>query len=96
MNQLYQDANNCSPFDVKFGGGVIKVSTDDTVIPAGWEVIISQQYQQVSVIIMCYCHYSSEQIQYLEHSSCNVLVLEISRGCVTFRQHSIVVVQFTK
>ena len=47
MNQLYQDANNCSPFDVKFGGGVIKVSTDDTVIPAGWEVIINQQYQQV-------------------------------------------------
>ena len=27
--------------------GVIKVSTDDTVIPAGWEVTINQQYQQV-------------------------------------------------
>ena len=47
MNKLYQDANNCSPFDVKFGGGVIKVSTDDTVISAGWEVTINQQYQQV-------------------------------------------------
>ena len=51
MNELYQDANNCSPFDVKFGGGKIKVSTDDTVIPAGWEVTINQQYQQVIVII---------------------------------------------
>ena len=48
MNQLYQDANNCSPFDVKFpGSGVINVSTDDTVIPAGWEVTINQQHQQV-------------------------------------------------
>ena len=50
MNKLYQDVNNCSPFDVKFGGGVIKVSTDDTVIPAGWEVAINQQYQQVSIL----------------------------------------------
>ena len=49
MNQLYQDANNWSPFDVKFGGGVIKVSTDDTVIPAGWEVTINQQHQQVRI-----------------------------------------------
>ena len=32
---------------MKFGGGVIKVSTDVTVIPAGWEVTINQQYQQV-------------------------------------------------
>ena len=47
MNRLYQDANNCSAFDVKFGGGVIKVSTDDTVIPAGWEVTINQRHQQV-------------------------------------------------
>ena len=49
MYQLYQDANNCSTNDVKFGGGIIKVSiyTDDTVIPAGWEVTINQQYQQV-------------------------------------------------
>ena len=47
MYQLYQDANNCSTIDVKFGGGIIKVSTDDTVIPAGWEVTINQQYQQV-------------------------------------------------
>ena len=47
MNEFYQDANNCSPFDVKFGGGVITVSTDGTVIPAGWEVTINQQYQQV-------------------------------------------------
>ena len=51
MNELYQDANNCSPFDIKFSGGVIKVSTDDTVIPAGWEVTINQQYQQVSILI---------------------------------------------
>ena len=29
---------------MKFGGGVIKVSTDVTVIPAGWEVTINQQY----------------------------------------------------
>ena len=47
MNKLYQDANNCSPFDLKFGGGVINVSTNDTVIPAGWEVTINQHYQQV-------------------------------------------------
>ena len=57
MNQLYQDANNCSSFDVNFGGGVIKVSTDDdTVIPAGWEVTINQQCQQVTItiiIILC-------------------------------------------
>ena len=54
MNQLYQDANNCSSFDVNFGGGVIKVSTDDTVIPAGWEVTINQQYQQVCKLIVYY------------------------------------------
>ena len=47
MNGLYQDANNRPSFDIKFGGGVIKVSTDDTVIPAGWEVTINQQHQQV-------------------------------------------------
>ena len=52
MNQLYQDVNNCSPFDIKFGGGVIKVSTDDTVIPAGWEVTINQQYQQVRTTVV--------------------------------------------
>ena len=51
MEKLYQDANNCSLSDITFpGGGVIKVSTDDTVIPAGWEVTINQQYQQVSFL----------------------------------------------
>ena len=49
MNGLYQDANNRPPFHIMFGGGVIKVSTDDAVIPAGWEVTINQQYQQVSI-----------------------------------------------
>ena len=48
MNKLYQDANNCKPLDINFGGGVIKVSTDGAVIPAGWEVTINKQYQQVS------------------------------------------------
>ena len=48
MNQLYLSADSHSPFDIKFGGGVIKVSTDDTVIPAGWEVTINTRYQQVS------------------------------------------------
>ena len=51
MNEIYQDANNCPSFDIMFGGGVIKVSTDDTVIPAGWEVTINQQYQQVIYLI---------------------------------------------
>ena len=51
MNELYQDANNCSPLDVKFEGGVIKISTD-TVIPAGWEVTINQQYQQVRITLV--------------------------------------------
>ena len=51
MNGLYQDANNCPPFDIKFGGGAIKVSTDDTAIPAGWEVTINQQHQQVSIYL---------------------------------------------
>ena len=48
MNQLYLNVDSHSPFDIKFGGGEIKVSTDETVIPAGWEVTINQQYQQVS------------------------------------------------
>ena len=52
MNELYQDANNCSPLDVKFEGGVIKISTDDTVIPAGWEVPINQQYQLVRITLV--------------------------------------------
>ena len=34
---------------MKFGGGVIKVSTDVTVIPAGWEVTINQQYTSVDM-----------------------------------------------
>ena len=48
MNQLYLNVDSHSPFNIKFGGGVIKVSTDDTVIPVGWEVTINKHYQQVS------------------------------------------------
>ena len=43
MNQLYQDANSSPSYDIKFGGGVIKVSTDDGRIPEGWEVNINKQ-----------------------------------------------------
>ena len=46
MNDVYQDANSRSPFHIMFGGGVIKVSTDDTA--GSWEVIINQWCQQVS------------------------------------------------
>ena len=49
MNQLYQDANNCSSFDVNFpGGGDIKIATDVAKIPAGWEVTINSQHPQAS------------------------------------------------
>ena len=48
MNDLYQDANNIPSFGIKFGGGVIKVSTGDTVIPTGWEVTVNENHGQVS------------------------------------------------
>ena len=70
MNELYQDANNCEPFNIKFGGGVIKVSTDDTVIPAGWEVTINQQHQQVMSIFL------------IIHVLCAVLSLQVTTAAV--------------
>ena len=59
MNQLDLKADSRPSFDIKFGGGVIKVSTDDTVIPAGWEVTINKHYQQVSVNYTISCMYVS-------------------------------------
>ena len=52
MNELYQDSNNCSCYDIMFGGGKIKVSTDDTVIPAGWEVTINRKYRKVIMTLL--------------------------------------------
>ena len=53
MNKLYQDANNCLCYDITFPGGDVKIFTDDSVIPAGWEVTINQQYQQVRDQVYC-------------------------------------------
>ena len=64
MNQLYQDANNCEPFDISFGGGVIKVSIDETVpAAAGWKVTIDKQYQLVRNLIV---YIKSALIQHID------------------------------
>ena len=63
MKEFYQDANNCPPFDVKFGGGIIKVSTDDTLLLESAVTIshqairmevVNPQHQQVRCVIIFY------------------------------------------
>ena len=56
MNDLYQDAYNCKSFDVIFGGGIIEISTHDSVILAGWEVTINPNLQQVKIYFTCFSY----------------------------------------